>query len=293
MRSTTMLRKALDQGEQIVAPGIYDPLSAKAVADLGFRGLSLSGFASSATLATMEPVMTMTEQVELARRVADVVDIPLVVDGHTGFGDAVHITRAVREFERAQVAAIHLEDEVFPKQVGYYKGRKHVVSIEAMQHRIAVACEARQDNDFVIIARSDAASAGASPDEVLERLAMYSEAGADVIMTLVSSLEEAKQVREAIPDKPLLWTAGLRHLDGDEVHVDVLKELGFQIVIYPLVGLVSAIDAVVTVYEALMKNGVVDVADFNAGYQRIMELGGSTFFSEIEERDPERVARGS
>jgi len=282
MRSTTMLRKALEQGEQIVAPGIYDPLSAKAVADLGFRGLSLSGFASSATLATMEPVMTMTEQVELARRVADVVDIPLVVDGHTGFGDAVHITRAIREFERAHVAAIHLEDEVFPKQVGYYKGRKHVVSIEAMQHRIAVACEARQDNDFVIIARTDAASAGASPDEVLERLAMYSEAGADVIMTLVSSLEEAKQVREAIPDKPLLWTAGLRHLDG-----------GFQIVIYPLVGLVSAIDAVVTVYEALMKNGVVDVADFNAGYQRIMELGGATFFSEIEERDLERVARGS
>ena len=110
MRTTTMLREALDRGEQIVAPGIYDPLSAKAVAALGFNGLSLSGFASSATLATMEPVMTMTEQVELARRVTDVVDeLPLIVDGHTGFGDATHITRAVQEFERAHVAAIHLE----------------------------------------------------------------------------------------------------------------------------------------------------------------------------------------
>lgn len=285
MRTTTMLREALDRGEQIVAPGIYDPLSAKAVVALGFNGLSLSGFASSATLATMEPVMTMTEQVELARRVTDVVDeLPLIVDGHTGFGDATHITRAVQEFERAHVAAIHLEDEVFPKQVGYYKGHKRVVTVEEMQRRIAVACEARQDKDFVIIARTDATSAGASPDEVLARLVSYSEAGADVIMTLVRSLEEAKRVRKAIPDKPLLWTAGLGHQGGEEIHVDALKALGYQIVIYPLVGLVSAMNAVTTVYEGLAKNGVVELTDFKEGYERVMELGGATFFSEIEGR---------
>jgi 2-methylisocitrate lyase-like PEP mutase family enzyme len=93
------------------------------------------------------------------------------------------------------------------------------------------------------------------------------------------------RVREAIPEKPLLWTAGLGHQGGDEIHVDTLKEMGFQIVIYPLVGLVSAMNAVTKLYKRLAQNGVVDLTDFKDGYERIMELSGATFFSEIEERE--------
>jgi 2-methylisocitrate lyase-like PEP mutase family enzyme len=293
MRTTTILRQALEAGEQIVGPGIYDPLSARAVVALGFNGVYLGGFASAAApLGTLEPLMTMSEQVELARRIAHVVgDVPLIVDGHTGYGDAVHITRAVREFEAAGVAAIHIEDQLFPKRASYHKGLKHMVSLEEMQARIRAACDARRDDDFVIVARTDARGAvGGSLAETIERLQAYAEAGADVLMPMPNGLDEGREVARAIPTTPLMWFAGLgKFAPGDEVHVDTLKELGYLIVTYPIIGLCRALDAVHQLYAPLRERGVVDVDRLDEAYERIMRLIDAPFYYELEAQTTERA----
>jgi 2-methylisocitrate lyase-like PEP mutase family enzyme len=286
MSTTSVLRDALKTGQQVIGPGIYDPLSAKAVVALGFNGVYLGGFASAAgAFGTLEPLMTMTEQVELARRITHVVgDVPLIVDGHTGYGDAVHITRAVREFEAAGVAAIHIEDQLYPKRASYHKGLKHMVSIDEMQARIQAATDARSDSDFVIIARTEARDAvGGSLDEVIERLQAYAEAGADVLMPMPHGLEEARRVHEAIPGTPLHWFAGMgRFAEGDEIPIDTLNDLNYLIVTYPIIGIVRAIDAVHALYSELKERGVVSVQDLDEGYERIMRLIDAPRFYDIE-----------
>lgn len=277
----------LREGEQVVAPGVYDPLSARAVIGLGFNALDLGGFASAATLATMEPLMTMTEQIAIARAITHVADgVPLIADGHTGYGDPVHITRAVREFETAGVAGIHIEDQIFPKRVNYHRGIKHMVSIEEMQQRIVAACKARRDDDFLIIARTDARSAtGGSLDEVIARSRAYAAAGADALMPMPNGHEEAKIIRDAIPDVPMVWVGALgRFAEGDEVPLLELKKIGYQIVLFGVVGICRAIDAVVRLYSGLKENGVIDVTDLDPQYERIMQLIDAPFFYDLEAR---------
>jgi 2-methylisocitrate lyase-like PEP mutase family enzyme len=282
---TTKLREMLRVGEQVIAPGVYDALSAKVVVSLGFNGVYLGGGATSASLGTIEPLMTMSEQIGLAARVAAAIgDVPLIVDGHTGFGDAPHITRAVREFEAAGVAAIHIEDQPFPKRVSYHKGIKHMVSVEEMQNRIRAACRARRNPDFLIIARTEARGAvGGSLEQAIERLRAYSEAGADVVMPMPHGRAEAERVREGLPDTPLMWFAGLgSYAPGEEVHVDDLKALGYQIVAYPVVGFVRAINAVTDLYSDLKQRGVVDIAGLDDGSASINELIEVPAYYEIE-----------
>jgi len=282
----------LRDGEHVVAPGVYDPLSAKAVIDLGFPAVDLGGFASAATLATMEPLMTMTEQVEIAREITRAIGaVPLIADGHTGYGDAVHITRAIREFEAAGVAAVHIEDQLFPKRASYHKGLKHMVPVEEMQGRIRAACDARTDDDFVIIARTDARSAaGGSLDEVIERSRAYVEAGADALMPMPNGREEAEIVRDAIPDVPMVWVAALgRFAEGDEVPLAELKAIGYQIVVFGVIGICNAIEAVVDLYSGLMRDGVVDVDELDEQYERIMQLIDAPFFYDLEARSTERT----
>jgi methylisocitrate lyase len=161
-----------------------------------------------------------------------------------------------------------------------------------MQDRIRAACDARNDHDFVIVARTDArAAARGSLDEVIERLAAYREAGADVLMPQAFGRDEAEQVHGAFPDTPLFWFAGVgRFGGGDEVHVDELKRLGYLMVAYSIIGLCHAIDAVLRLYRELQESGVVNVEGLDDEYERIMELIGAHSFYEIEARTTERSA---
>ncbi|HXS24911.1 MAG TPA: isocitrate lyase/PEP mutase family protein [Gemmatimonadales bacterium] len=284
MSGVATLRGLLGRGEQLVAPGVYDPLSAKAVLSLGFNGLDLGGFATAAVLGTLEPVMTMTEQVDAARRIVQIAgDTPVIADGHTGFGDAVQIWRAVREFEDAGVAAIHIEDQIFPKQAGYHRNEKYMIPAEEMEQRIRTACRARR-KDLVIIARTDARGAvGGSLEETIARARAYYAAGADVIMPMPYGADEAAVMRESVPDIPLAWVGGLgKFAPGDEVPLPVLKSLEYQIVMYGVIGLVEAINAVVRLYDGLRDSGVVDVSGLGEGYERIMELVGAPEYYEVE-----------
>ena len=292
MRTSTRLRQMIESGEQFVGPGVHDPLSAKLVKALGFNGLYLGGFSSSAPLVTMEPLMTMTEQVGLARNITKVVgDLPLIVDGHTAYGDPVHVTRAVREFEAAGVAGIHIEDQFFPKRASYHKGLKHMVPVEVMQERIDAALRARRDPDFFIVARTEARGAvGGSLDEVIRRMQLYAEAGADAVMPMPYGAEEGKKVADAITDTPLMWFSGLGPFaeNAPESTIDELKEIGYQIVTYPILGLVRSIETLEAVYSGLKKNGIADVENLTERYERIMELIDAPAFYEIETRTTER-----
>ena len=276
------------------------------MASLGFNGIDLGGFASAASLGTVEPLMTMTEQVDIARRVvAAVGDIPVIADAHTGYGDAIHIARAIGEFESAGVAAIHIEDQVFPKQAAYHEGRKHVVSREKMLIRLNSVLEARQNNDMLVIARTDArAASGGSLDAAIERLGAYREAGADALMPMPHGRVEARKVREAFPDTPLVWIAGLGKLvpptwatsdldAGEEIHLDELAELGYQIVMYGVVGIIRAVEALIAAYTELKDTGVVDVEEIDVGYKQILGLLAASRYFEIEAAELERTRAGS
>ena len=292
MRTSTRLRQMIDAGEQFVGPGVHDPLSAKLVVDLGFSGVYLGGFSSSAPLVTMEPLMTMTEQVGLAASITKVIgEVPLIVDGHTAYGEPVHVTRAVREFEAAGVAGIHIEDQFFPKRASYHKGLKHMVPVEVMQERIDAALCARRDPDFFIVARTEARGAvGGSLEEVIRRLQAYAAAGADAVMPMPYGAEEGKQVADAITDTPLMWFSGLGPFahGAPEVTTDELERIGYQIVTYPILGLVRAIEALEEVYAGLKRNGIAETERLAERYERIMELIEAPSFYEIEARTTER-----
>ncbi len=132
-RATTRLRRAIERPGLIVAPVCFDPLTARIAAEVGFACVALGGYALGSSLVVSEPLLTMTEVIDAARRITAVVDLPLIVDAGTGYGDPLHVMRTVREFERAGVAAIHIEDQVFPKRAHYHRDyREHTIPAEEM-----------------------------------------------------------------------------------------------------------------------------------------------------------------
>ena len=153
------LRARLQRGETIAAPGAYDPLSARVVQALGFAAVYTGGYMTGAHTSITEPLLTLTEQVEVAQKVAHAVDLPVITDAGAGYGDPLHVMRCVREFEAAGIAGIHIEDQVYPKRASYHKGLEHIVPLQEFVERMSYALKARRDPDFLIIGRTDAFSA--------------------------------------------------------------------------------------------------------------------------------------
>jgi 2-methylisocitrate lyase-like PEP mutase family enzyme len=144
-------RRLLEDKKLIIAPGCFDALSARIIETLGFECAYLGGYAIGAVLGTTEPISTLDDTIRLASYITARINIPLIVDGNAGFGDAAHAMRAVREFERAGVAAIHMEDQVFPKRAHYHAGKKFVIPMEEMVEKIRFSAKARGDENFIII----------------------------------------------------------------------------------------------------------------------------------------------
>lgn len=254
-RST--FREMLREGETIVSVGAFDPLTARMVEMAGFNAVYVGGWTTGAHLACSEPLATMTEQVEAAARVARAVRLPVVVDAHAGFGDPVHVMRTVREFEASGVAAIHIEDQVFPKRVHYHKGVKHVVPVEEMVAKIKAGLRARRDPNFALIARTDAVGAvGGSVGEAIRRLHAYAEAGADILLPLVYEPAEAEAIAKAIPGVPLCWQAGVGARKGmPELSIAEARAMGYQLIIYSENATLEAAGAVNRFYRQLKKDG--------------------------------------
>src|SRR5690348_3319785 len=175
------LRALLEAGQTIVAPGAFDPLSARLVEEAGFPAVYMTGFGTSAALIGRPDVglLTMTEMAGNAGRIAACVDIPVIADADTGYGNPLNVIRTIGAYEAAGVAGIHIEDQVAPKKCGHMEG-KQVIAASEMAQKVRAAVDARTDPDFVIIARTDA-RAVEGLQSAIERASRYLDAGADVL----------------------------------------------------------------------------------------------------------------
>ena len=249
------LRALLDSGETILAPGAFDPLAARLVEEAGFPAVYMTGFGTSAALIGRPDVglLTMTEMADNARRIADCVDIPVIADADTGYGNPLNVIRTVSAYEAAGVAAIHLEDQVAPKKCGHMEG-KLVIAAHDMAQKIRAAAEARTRPEFTIIARTDA-RAVEGLESAIERARMYRAAGADALFVeAVASDQEAAEVARAFPGVPLLfnWAEGGK---TPPIGLDRLRQLGYRIVIYPISTLLAATAAMRRILREIAQSG--------------------------------------
>jgi carboxyvinyl-carboxyphosphonate phosphorylmutase len=252
MSVATRLRELLAQPGLLVAPGAYDALSARLIAQAGFSAIYMTGFGTAASVLGQPDVglLTMSEMVSRAAALATVVgNRPLIADADTGYGNPINVRRTIREYERAGVAAVHLEDQVWPKKCGHMEG-KQVIPVDEMVQKIRAAVDARQDPDFVIIARTDA-NAVYGLEDALSRGRAYREAGADIIfIEAPRSIEELRTIAQAFPDVPLLynWAESGKTplLSLEEIHA-----LGFKLVIFPVSLLFAATHTLLSLLEVL------------------------------------------
>lgn len=255
MRTTTLLRKLLKQPGIIVAPGAHNAFTAKIIEQTGgFHAVYMTGSGTTMSLIG-EPdigLLTMTEMVTQARNLANAVKLPVIADADTGYGNAINLARTVREFERAGVAAIHLEDQITPKKCGHFEG-KQVVSLDEMIGKIQAAVDAREDPDFILIARTDA-RAVLGFEQAVERAHAYVEAGADVIFfEAPQSLEELQTIVQSI-SAPIMVNMD----EGTKTPLLTVSELngmGFKIVIYPRSAPCAAAKTIQELMELLKETG--------------------------------------
>src|SRR5438874_1992390 len=239
----TRVHNVLAQSGSVVFPGVYDTLSAKIVQRVGFKMSFISGYSVAAT-AIGEPdlgLLTQTEIVDRARRVCGAVDIPIIVDADTGYGNPLNVHRTVTELIAAGAAGCFLEDQVWPKRCGHMRG-KRVIERDDYVQKIRAAVDARGDRDFFIVARTDALAA-IGLDEAIRRVEAAREAGADAsFVEAPSSLDELKEVgrRSPAPNVANMIEGGRTPVLPKEQLVD----LGFQLILYPLTGLFAAAHAI-------------------------------------------------
>ena len=247
-------RDLIATGETILIPGAHDPLMGKILQRMGFQFLCVAGWMTAGHLVTPEPVMTMTEQVEVARRVANAVDVPILSDAGTGYGDPIHVMRAVQEFERAGIAAIHIEDQVFPKRASYHRGLEHVVELDEFLRRLEYALKARRDKDFMIFARTDAGNAvGGSWKEAARRARAVKALGVDGLLPMTRNKDSIERFRQEYPDNDLTLLT-TTYFNG--LHPTELRKYGFQLIAYPIVTIVSSIAEVRKMWNGVKETGI-------------------------------------
>ncbi|MCP5031832.1 MAG: methylisocitrate lyase [Actinomycetia bacterium] len=237
-------RELLSEPGIVVAPGAYDAITALVIARNGFPAVYMTGAGTvNAHLGIPDIALgTLTELVENAARIADVVDLPVICDADTGFGNALNVMRTVRAYERAGVAGIHLEDQESPKRCGHLDG-KQIVTIEEMEGKIRAACDARRDHDFMIIARVDAAAVEGL-NAAIERAARYAAAGADMIFAeALTTADDFGTFGGAEIGVPLL--ANMTEFGKTPyLSVEQFAELGFDAVIFPMLAFRMMLGAV-------------------------------------------------
>ena len=252
------LRERLKTGPVIIAPGIYDAYGARLVEQGGFEAAYMTGNGVSASLLGRPDVglVDLTLITAHAHRIASCVDIPLICDADTGYGNAVNVRRTVEEFEAAGVAAIHIEDQASPKRCGQLPGARPVIELAEAVGKIEAAVAARRDPDFIIIARTDAAEAHGL-DEAIKRARAFRKAGADVLFVEMKSgptiLEDLKRVTSEV-DAPCLVNMGAGG-KLDELDADGIGRLGLRIAIYPGLERAAAGFAIREALAVLKKDG--------------------------------------
>jgi 2-methylisocitrate lyase-like PEP mutase family enzyme len=248
----------------VVAPFVYDALQAKIAQKAGLEAVYMTGFGTAAARGYPDVgLLTMTEMADNVAYVSAAVDVPVIADADTGYGNPLNVRRTVRTYERAGVAALHIEDQVFPKKCGFMQG-KMVIPQDDMVQKVRAALEARCDPDLVIIARTDALAVHGW-DDTEARARAYYEAGADLVFVDgIRTQEELETYAKRLHDVPRLYNGGLRPTAD-------IAAMGFRLMITGAT-LWAVYDAVSTVMRELKEQGTT-------GGDRLR----STFFDEVTE----------
>jgi 2,3-dimethylmalate lyase len=271
MNAAAELRAKLNGASMVVAPFVYDALQAKIAERVGFEALYMTGFGTAAARGFPDlGLLTMTEMVENVRAIARSVKVPLICDADTGYGNPVNVWRTVREYEAAGAAALHIEDQVFPKRCGFLAG-KQVIPMDEMVPKVRAACDARGNPDTLIIARTDALAVNGW-DDVVRRTHAYREAGADLIFVDgIRTLNDLRDYAAQLKDLPLLY-------NGQLLPVAELAKLGFKLTIHSgtFLGYYRSARDVLT---ELKQTGSVKSDDQNTAFRELVDLLG------VEEMD--------
>ena len=248
------LRARLHAKELLVAPGVFDGISARIADQMGFEALYMTGYGTVASHLGLPDagIATYSDMVGRVGVIASGTATPLIADGDTGYGGLLNVQYTVRGYEAAGAIAIQLEDQEFPKKCGHMLGRR-VVPIEDMVDKVKVAVACRESSDFLIIARTDARTT-LGLDEALRRAEAYAKAGADILFVeSPESIEEMRTIGRSF-DRPLVANM----VEGGRTPVldrKTLEEIGYSIAIYPAFGFLAVGDALRNVYRHLKENG--------------------------------------
>ena len=256
------LKQLLKRDKLLVAPGCFDGLSARLVQEAGFQAAYLSGGAVARSMGIPDiGLVTMSESIERAVQVVSAINIPIIADADTGYGNAVNLVRSVREFERAGVAAIHIEDQITPKRCGHLDG-KEVISLEEMTLKLKAALATRSDPDFCIIARTDARGVNGFEDAV-KRANAFAKLGVDAIFFEAPQSEaELEEVPKRVPNIPLLVNV-FKGGKTPMLPMERLEKMGFRIAIYPSETQRAAIHAMRSTLSTLKREGTTESIDAN------------------------------
>jgi 2-methylisocitrate lyase-like PEP mutase family enzyme len=260
MTPRQILKQYLKRDKLLVAPGCFDGLSARLVEEAGFEAAYLSGGAVARSMGIPDiGLVTMSETIERAAQVVSAIKIPIIADADTGYGNAVNLVRTVREFERAGVAAIHIEDQITPKRCGHLDG-KELISPAEMVKKLEAALATRTDPDFGIIARTDARGVQGF-DDAIKRARAFAKVGVDAIFVEApQSEEEIAEIPRQVPHVPLLVNV-FKGGKTPMLPVERLEALGYRIAIYPSETQRAAIHAMRNALSTLKREGTTESID--------------------------------
>jgi 2-methylisocitrate lyase-like PEP mutase family enzyme len=283
-RSTTRLKTLLARKRGAILPGTPNALFARVIEDLGFEAVYVTG-AGIANMALGIPdigLVTLTELTDHVAAICAAIDVPVLADADTGFGNPVNVTRTVRALERVGAAGMQIEDQIFPKKCGHFAG-KDVVPLAQMVQKIKAAVDTRQDNDFQIVARTDARAVRGF-DDAIERAHAYVAAGADATFVEAPiSVEELAKITQAlgVPQVANMVFGGLT----PSVSQHRLAEMGFGAVLYANAALQAALKSVHEVLGTLKINGSLDqVRDRLASFEERQRAVAKDHYDALEAR---------
>ena len=277
------LKSALKAGNFVVAPGVYDLISALVADRMGFPALYVTGYGVVASYLGLPDagIATYRDMLERVGQIAKMTKTPIIADADTGYGGLLNVRHTVRGYEEAGVSAIQIEDQEFPKKCGHTPNRR-VIPLEDMVQKIRVACDARSSEDFLIIARTDSRT-GLGLDEALRRGEAFAKAGADIIFIEAPESEaEMIAIAERI-DAPVL--ANL--VNGGRtpmLPVKRLTEIGFSIAIYPAIGFLTTAGALESAYSEILKDGISNGAPDMYTFDKFNKLIGFPEIWEFEKQ---------
>jgi len=283
MKQNQRLKNLLEKGVFIQAPGAYNALTAKIIEDQGFNTIYITGYGTSAANFGLPDIglLTMTEMVDNAKRIVDAVEVPVIADADTGYGNAINITRTVQEYEKAGVNAIHIEDQTWPKRCGHMMG-KQVISQEEMITKIRAAVDARKNSDFLIIARTDTLATDGFK-EAINRGKEYHKQGADIIfIEAPRTINQIKKIPQLLDDTYLLINMSPR---TPRVSIEDLKNFGYSIAIYPGICLAASILACIEDLRLLKNEGTQrDFSDIIQSFSQLNQFLGLKYYLDLEKK---------